>query len=126
MILYFSNGQISYIIYIGPFNQYACLWSCLASAGGLNLLDKRVNSGFCLKSGFESPRGQLVVNLFRDPISYGRFTGATLYMPCLDRGLIYYINFQFLISFPFSLVRLGNISWTKHDFFTMHSNSSAN
>ena len=28
--------------------------------------------------------GQLVVSLFQDHISYGRFTGATLYVPCLD------------------------------------------
>ena len=30
-----------------------------------------------LRSVFESRRGQLVVSRFQDPISYGRFTGAT-------------------------------------------------
>ena len=45
------------------------------SAGGLNLPAKRVDPGYWLRSGFESP---LVVSLFQDPISYGRFSGATL------------------------------------------------
>ena len=42
-----------------------------ASAGGLNLPDKRVNPGCWLRSVFESPQGQLaVINLFQDPISW--------------------------------------------------------
>ena len=58
----------------------------------------RVDPGCWLRSGFESPRGQLVVSLFQDLISYGRFTGATLYVPCLDWGLINYIHFLINIA----------------------------
>ena len=68
------------------------------SVGGLNLPDKRVDPDCWLRSGFESPRVQLVVSLFQDPISYGSFTGATLYVLCLDRGLIKL--YPFSIFFP--------------------------
>ena len=47
-----------------------------ATAGGLYHPDKRPNQDCWLRSGFESPRRQLVVSLFKDPIRYGRFTGA--------------------------------------------------
>ena len=47
-------------------------------------LDRLPNSGCWLRSGFETPRRQLVVSLFQDPSSYGRFIGATLNVPCLD------------------------------------------
>ena len=70
-------------------------WACLAegfnatvSDGGLNIRDKLVNPGCWLRSGLVSARGRLVLSLFQDPISYGHFTGATLYVPCLDRGQI--------------------------------------
>ena len=51
---------------------------------GLNLLDKRVDPGCWLRSGFESPQGLLVVSLFYDPIRFRRFTGVTLYVLCYD------------------------------------------
>ena len=69
------------------------------SAGGLNLPDKWVDPDCWPSSGFESPRWGLVVSLFQDPISYGRFTGATLYVPCLDWGLMNYILFFLPRSF---------------------------
>ena len=47
---------------------------------GLNLPDKRVDPGCWLKSGFEFPQGQLVISLFTDPVSYGRFTSDMIYM----------------------------------------------
>ena len=47
------------------------------------------------------PMGWQVVSLFQDLISYGRFTGATLYVPCLDWGLINYIHFPFSFSIFF-------------------------
>ena len=53
------------------------------------LPDKRVDLGCWLRSGLESPQRQLVSCLFQNPISYGRFNGATLYVPCLDWGLIH-------------------------------------
>ena len=112
--------------------MWACLvegFNTLATAGVLNLPDKRVDPGCWLRSGFESPRRQLVVNLFwyfilsgynkilllyylsytlivshiieRTQISYGRFTEATLYVPCLDWGLINYIHFPSII-FPYN------------------------
>ena len=36
----------------------------------------------------------LIVNLFQDPINYGCFNGATLYVPCLDWVLINHIHFH--------------------------------
>ena len=76
------------------------VWGCLAkglnttaSDSGLNLPDERVDQGCWIRSGFESPQGQLVVSLFQYPISYGYFTGAILYVPCLDWRLIKYIQF---------------------------------
>ena len=44
------------------------------TADWLNLEDKRVDPGCWLKSGFESPRRQLVLSLYLDPISCGRYT----------------------------------------------------
>ena len=80
-------------------------WACFAegidtpaSADGLFLPDKRVDPGCWLRFRSESQRGQLVVSLFQDPISYGHFNGVTLYVPCLDLGLINYIHFP-LYSF---------------------------
>ena len=56
-------------------------WVCLGErfnatvlADGINLPNKRVDPGFWLRSGFEFPRRQLVVSLFLDPISCGRYT----------------------------------------------------
>ena len=64
------------------------LWACLVEgfnapvlADGFNISDKRVDPGCWLRSGLESP---LVLSLFQDHFSYGRFTGATLYVPCFD------------------------------------------
>ena len=34
--------------------------------------------------GLNPHGGNLVLNLFQDPISHGRFTGMTLYVPCLN------------------------------------------
>ena len=50
-------------------------------------MNRRLNLDCWLRSGFKSPRGRLVVSLFQDPISYGRFTVETLYVPCFDKGL---------------------------------------
>ena len=72
------------------------------SASGLNLSDKRVDPGYWVRSGFKSPWKRLVVSLFRDSISYERFTGATLYAPCLDcRANKLYPFFHF--PFPYLL-----------------------
>ena len=52
------------------FTTWACLvegfntLATLATAGVLNLPDKRVDPGCWLRSGFESPQRQLVVSLF--------------------------------------------------------------
>ena len=59
----------AYISVIMDFEEtwWACLvegFNTLATAGVLNLPDKRVNSGCWLRSGFESQRRQLVVSLF--------------------------------------------------------------
>ena len=69
---------------------YIVLWACLAErfnaseADGLIFLDILVDPGSWLRSRFESPRRQLVLGLFQDPFSYGRFTGATFHVPYLD------------------------------------------
>ena len=68
------------------------------SVDGLNFPDKRVHPGYWLRSGFESPRRQLVLSLFLDPISYGRLTGATLHVPCLDWRLINWIHFSYNVA----------------------------
>ena len=67
-----------------------------ATAGWLYHRVRQPNPGCWLTSWFESPRERLAVSLFQGPISYGCFTGATLYVLCLDSGLIRYTNF-FLI-----------------------------
>ena len=95
------------------------LWACLAKrlhapafAGGLNLPDKQIDWGCWLRSGFKSRRGQLVH--FQDPFSYWRFTGATLYVPCLDWGWINYIHFPyFWFSTPYTLFQLGKCCQTQ-------------
>ena len=65
----------------------ASVGACICGlAWSRDLIGWRTNAGCWLRSGFESPRRQLVLSLFQDPISYGSFTGATLYVPCLKWG----------------------------------------
>ena len=61
----------------GLLSQWACLvegFNTLVTAGVLNLPNKRVDPDCWLRSGFESPQRQLVLSLFLDPISCGRYT----------------------------------------------------
>ena len=70
------------IVYSGLAWTFGC--NVLALDGELYLLDKRVDPDCWLRSWFKSPQGRLVVSLFKDLNSYGRFTGATFYVACLD------------------------------------------
>ena len=60
-----------------------------ATVGGLYHMDRRVNPGCLLRSGFQSPGRRHALNLFMDPIGYGSSTWASWYELRLDLGLGY-------------------------------------
>ena len=103
-----------------PFNKETChdriyCWirNCLENACVMRLscvhvvyrmsyghLDRHANPCLWLRSGFKYPQGPLDLSFFQYPISYVRFTGATLHVPCLAWGMINLIQFPKLTSTP--------------------------
>ena len=65
-------------------------------------------------AGWGIGSNRLVSLVFQDPISYDRFIGATLYVPCLDEWLENYI--QSLKS------NIWNDSWSTFDFSDLNVN----
>ena len=100
--------------------SFFCLYSCTllsgvgwfkmpAKAGRLYLMDRQLNPGCLLRSWFKSLQGRHVESLFQDPISYGRFTGATLNVPCLNLGLINFNPILLAVSFKKNFYMFGSI-----------------
>ena len=79
-----------------------------AMAGGRIL--RLENLILSLRSGFETSWGRFVVSLFQNPISYGRLSGATLYVPSFGlRVNKLYPIFRFF--FPnFKIMKRENVS----------------